>query len=425
MSEPVVAEYESAPTQPPPPRGAMLTIFLIVFVDLLGFGLVIPLLPFYAIQYGATPFATEMLNSVFSFCQFVASPLLGMCSDRFGRRPVLFFSQVGSVVGYLLLGWTTQQHWNNPSVALGLIYLARLIDGVSGGNISTAAAYISDITPAKDRAKGMGILGAAFGMGFIFGPGVGGVLGHYHPSYPAYAAALMSAVAATATLLTLKESHEHKPANAGSWLHPRNFLPVLQQPILMSLMLIWFACMTAYTMMDASGALFLNDIFGFGPLQVGLYFAFVGVIIASVQGGAIGKLTKRFSEWNLCGIGVALVSLGALGTLATRWQPALWLLGLGGIVTAAGRSLQTPTMSSLVTQHASRERQGVTLGMYQGLGALGRGFGPVFGGLAYGLTQAKHPIRPYLIAAAILAACAAATFATKSRERRMTATLVL
>jgi MFS family permease len=172
-------------------------------------------------------------------------------------------------------------------------------------------------------------------------------------------------------------------------------------------------------MMDASAAMFLNEIFLYGPLKVGLYFMYIGVIIALVQGGLIGRLTKRAGEWNLAALGVLLVSIGAFGTLATKWEPALWLLLLGGLITAAGRSLQQPTVSSLVTKHADRDRQGLTMGLFQGMGSLARGFGPLIGGLLYGVSQHTHPIRPYLCASAVLLCVATWTWMLRAASMRL------
>src|SRR5277367_4261572 len=188
-----------------PPKGALSTIFLIVFTDLMGFGIIIPLLPLFAAQYHASPLDVGLLFSIYSACQFIASPILGAISDRFGRRPVLIFSQLGSSLGYLLLGVVMNLHWNHPEYALLLIYCSRLIDGISGGNISTAQAYISDVTTAKNRARGMGVLGAAFGIGFALGPGLGGILGHVHISLPGFVAACFSLAAAILTLRKLPE----------------------------------------------------------------------------------------------------------------------------------------------------------------------------------------------------------------------------
>jgi MFS family permease len=403
---------------PPPPKGALLTIFLIVFIDLMGFGLIIPLLPFYAEAYGASPFQVELLQAIYSFCQFFASPILGALSDRFGRRPVLILSQLGSVVGYLLLGWTTHATWLAPATGLTLIYVSRIIDGISGGNISTAAAYISDVTGPENRAKGMGLIGAAFGLGFIFGPAIGGILGEHFKSVPAFLAAALSLLAAVMTYLRLREAPVHRQVDSENWLHPSRFAPILRQPILMQLMFIWFCSMMAYTMMDASAAMFLNDVFGYTELKVGLYFMYVGVIIALVQGGLIGRLTRRAGEWILAGTGVFLVAVGAFGTLGTYWITALWLLLLGGLVTAAGRSLQQPTISSLVSKHADRNRQGLTMGLFQGLGSLARGFGPLIGGLLYGIRDNKHPTWPYLAASGILVCVSGWTWLLRAAASR-------
>ena len=160
MTEPDIAADEAV--VPPPPRGALLTIFLIVLADLLGFGVIIPLLPFYAKMYAASDFQVGLLFSVYSICQLIASPILGLISDRYGRRPVLIASQVGSVLGFLLLGYATYPGMVATPVGLILVYISRVIDGISGGNISTAQAYVSDITTTENRARGMGILGAAF-----------------------------------------------------------------------------------------------------------------------------------------------------------------------------------------------------------------------------------------------------------------------
>lgn len=423
MSEPIAPEpgiTEDAGVTPVAPKGALFTIFLIVAIDLLGVGLIIPLLPFYATKYGATPLQVELLFSVYSICQFVASPILGLMSDRFGRRPVLIISQFGSVAGYVLLGFATHYEWANPMLGLTMVYISRVIDGISGGNISTAQAYMADITTSENRARGMGLLGAAFGLGFAFGPAIGGALGHFDPSLPAYAAAAMSLLAAVLTYIKLQESRVHKPVDAEAWLHPSHFLPLLKRPILLQLLLIWFVSMAAYMMMDASAAMFLSDVFGYKELQVGLYFMFVGIIIAVVQGGILRRIDRKYSEWSLSSLGVLMVAFGALGTLLTQWWPSVWLLGLGGVITATGRSLQQPTISSLVSKNASAEEQGATMGLFQGLGSLARTIGPVVGGIAYGHRGSVEPTRPYITASIILFITAIWTWMVKAKAEAST-----
>jgi DHA1 family tetracycline resistance protein-like MFS transporter len=296
MSEAVPRNDEVSPA---PPKGALGIIFLIVFVDLLGFGIIIPLLPRYIPDFTEHPLKVTLLFSIFSICQFVGAPILGALSDRVGRRPVLVISQFGSAFGYLLLAIATTVEWENPATRLWLVYISRIIDGFTGGNISTAQAYVSDVTTPQNRAKGMGLLGAAFGIGFTAGPFLGGVLGHYDVSWPAYAATAFSTVAAVLTFLYLKESRVHKPTEAEVWLHPSRFVPILRRPVLVQLLVISFFVMAAFIMMESTITMFLDVRFGYKEKQVGLFFGFIGLVIVIVQGGLIGRLTKKLGEWLL------------------------------------------------------------------------------------------------------------------------------
>lgn len=251
MSEPV--DYESQwREQSPPPKGAMAAIFLIVLSDLLGFGLIIPSLPFYARQYHASDLQVGLIFAVYSLCQLVAAPILGMTSDKVGRRPVLIFSQLGSVLGYLVLAVATAKTWGSPLTGLLLVYASRVIDGISGGNISTAQAYVSDVTPPRERAKSMGMLGAAFGIGFTIGPAIGGLLGHFHHSLPALAAATCSFAAAIMTIARLKEPARHSregETEAALLFHPKRFLPILKNRMLVQMLGVSFTIMIAFVML--------------------------------------------------------------------------------------------------------------------------------------------------------------------------------
>ena len=392
-----------------PPRGALHIIFLIVLIDFLGFGIIIPLLPFYVPDYEHSPMKVTMLFSIFSVCQFIGAPVLGAISDRHGRRPVLAFSQVGSALGYVLLALATQIPGLSPAAVLALVYLSRIIDGFTGGNVSTAQAYISDVTTAETRARGMGMLGAAFGIGFSLGPAMGGLMGHYiGPSAPAYAAAALSALAALLTFLRLPESRTHKPVDVEAWLHPGQFAPVLRRPVLIQLMSIGFFTMAAFVMMESTITLYLNKPqgFAFNEKQVGWYFAFMGLIIIVVQGGLIRRLVPRVGEWPLAILGPTLVAVGMLGLIATAWRPALWLLFTGGGVNAVGRSFQQPTLSSLISKFSGRDEQGVTFGLYHGLLSIARVAGPVVAGLAY---PHLRNTGPFAVAAAVTLACSAWT----------------
>jgi DHA1 family tetracycline resistance protein-like MFS transporter len=405
MSEITPDQVEPSSSQPP--KRALLTIFLIVFIDLLGFGLLLPLMPFYALNFKASYVQTTILFSVYSICQFVAAPILGVISDRHGRRGVLVFSQIGSVLGFVLMGVTTQHHWGNLTLGLVMLYLARVIDGLSGGNISTAQAYISDITTRENRAKGMGLLGAAFGMGFVIGPGLGSLLAHYVSySAPAYAAAVASGIAAILSFTWLKESRIHKPAEADAWLHPRVFVPLLRRPLLMQLISIWFVVMAAYVMIDSTIVLYLHDVFKFNEKTTGLYFVYVGAIIAVVQGGVIRPLTKRHSEWSLAAAGPAIAAFGYFFTMTTAWHPLQTILIIGGAIYAFGRSLQMPTIQALVSKASPEAEQGVTFGLFQGTGTIARVIGPPIAGLIY----ERHYTGPFVTAAVMVAIGAAWTW---------------
>ncbi|HEY7120552.1 MAG TPA: MFS transporter [Tepidisphaeraceae bacterium] len=370
-----------------PPKGALLSIFLIVLVDFLGFGLIIPLLPFYVPNYQANPMKVTLIFSIFSICQFVGAPILGALSDRYGRRPVLILSQLGSAAGYALLGVASHSRWD-PTTRLTLVYASRVIDGFTGGNVSTAQAYISDVTTHENRAKGMGLLGAAFGIGFCIGPFMGGVLGAINVSWPAYAAALLALVAAAQTFFRLPESRVHKPTESKLWLHPSTFTPVLRKPVVGQLLLISVVSMAGFVMMEATAGIFLAKVFGWHDAKIagrntGWFFGYVGLIIAFVQGGLIGRLTKRLGEWPLAIGGPILVTIGMGFYVGLAFWPAILLLAVAGATNAAGRSFQGPTLSSLLSKFSDPREQGVVFGLYHGLSSLARVIGPIIAGLTY------------------------------------------
>lgn len=383
------------PHDPPTPEaqsrraGALAIVFFVVLMDLLGFGIIIPLLAFYVPEFQHNKLKVTALFSVYSICQFIGAPVLGLVSDRFGRKPVLAISQAGSAAGYVLLALAAFD-WYSQATRLLLVYLSRIIDGFTGGNISTAQAYVSDVTTPENRAKGMGMLGAAFGIGFALGPALGGVLGHWSLSLPGWVAAALSAAAAVLTWMRLPESRSHAETESENWLHPSRFIPVLQKPVLVQLLAISFFIMAAFVMMESTIALFLNKLFQWKELGVGLYFVFAGFIIITVQGGLIGRLTKKLGDWPLCIAGAFLVAAGMTGLITTAYVTpvagfavALSLLLISGAINATGRSFQQPTMSSLLSKFSDRREQGVVFGLYHGLNSLARVVGPVVAGLAY------------------------------------------
>jgi MFS family permease len=408
MSEAEPLSYESA--KPEPPRGALGIIFLIVFMDLLGFGIIIPLLPFYVPGYRDNALKVTLLFSIYSICQFFGAPILGLISDRHGRKPVLTLSQVGGAVGYLLLALATQVHWQTAGTMLTIVYVSRVISGFTGGNISTAQAYVSDVTTPENRAKGMGVLGAAFGIGFTFGPAIGGILGSVNKSLPAYFAAGFGLLAAVLTQVLLPESRPSAPAEAEAWLHPSRFTPIIRRPVLVQLLGISFFTMAAFVMMESTLALFLNDRFGFSERAVGGFFAFAGLVISVVQGGLIGRLTKRFGDWPLAILGPLMVAVGMAGFTASAWYAWIPLLFVASAFNATGRSLQQPTVSSLISKFSNPRDHGVVFGLYHGLLSLARVAGPLVAGFAYHLLRGTGQ---FVVAAGIVIVTSAWTLALR------------
>lgn len=404
MTERTPGENVSSELTAQSPRGPLGIIFFIVFIDLMGFGIIIPLLPFYVKMPQSRPFEVTLLFSVYSICQFLGAPILGAISDRIGRRPVLAFSQLGSAVGYVLLGIATQFQFS-PGMLLLLVYLSRVIDGFTGGNISTAQAYISDVTTHENRARGMGLIGAAFGIGFSAGPFLGGVLGGIHPSIPAYVAAGFSFAAAVLTFARLPESRVHRATEAEAWLHPRRFAPIFRRPLLVQLLVIAFFTMAAFVMMESTIGLFLNlkSTFSWQERQVGWFFAYSGLVIVIVQGGLIGRLSKRLGDWPLAIGGPLLVAVGMAGYVGVAYHPVLWLLLLAGGLNAAGRSFQQPTLSSIISKATDPRDHGTVFGFYSGLGSLGRVVGPIIAGACY--PYLRHA-GPFLTAGIMMCALA-------------------
>ncbi len=358
----------------------MLTLFLIVFVDLVGFGLILPLLPFYAQHFGASRQMISVLFTMYSFGQFFASPFLGRLSDKIGRRPVLIFSQAGNICAYIALA---------NAHSLALVFIARFFAGITAGNIATAQAYIADITTPQNRAKGMGVLGAAFGLGFIIGPAIGGlltgsVITDATLARPAYLAALMSAIAMLGVIFRLPESLTAE-RRAELQANPRvsrlsAARNVLGQTALQQLILAFFITTIAMGIMETSFTIWANGTFGYGPKQVGFIFAGIGVVLAGVQGGLIGKLTNRFGEEILVAAGSFLLFAGLVTQPFSRNLPELIVTA---ILIAVGYGIAQPSFNSLMSRRSPAASQGMVMGVAQSTSSLSRVIGPLLSGLAF------------------------------------------
>jgi len=352
----------------------MAILFFIVFIDLVGFGMIIPLLPFYAEHFGADPFVVGLVMASYSLAQFAAAPFWGRLSDRVGRRPVLIVSLAGGAAAYVWLGYADE---------LWILFAARLAGGAMAGNISAAFAYMADITTPENRAKGMGLIGAAFGLGFIAGPALGGLLAGSDPALadyrtPALAAAGLSFLALGMSFAVLKESLSQevrrrlaeKP-RAQRWAQ---FRAALAQPKVIRLIGLTFLATFVFAGMEATFALWSNRRFGWGPAQNGYLFAFVGILSATIQGGFIGRLAKKFGEARLIIFGTGALAIG-LGLIPFSTSLTL---SFGGDDLPRHRFFgdvavpQQPCFPSGRRRRPGRHNGGKPLGQYAGPGPRSR-----------------------------------------------------
>ena len=367
----------TAAAEPAPPRASLLPVFLIVLVDVFGMTLVIPLLAIYAETFHATPLQATMLVSVFAVCQLVSGPIIGHASDRHGRKPLLILSQIGTCIGFIVLARAT---------ALWMIYLSRVIDGATAGNLSLAQAYIADNTPPEGRAKAFGLIGIAFGLGFFIGPGVTGFLSeHYGLSAPIYLAAVMSCTSIVATM-TLLRGGEAPRATHGDRLAAfrfRTYAQYFARPELRPLLLQFLFFMLAFTTFISGFALFAERRFTwnghpFGPREIGYVFSFVGFLGIILQGAFIGRLVKRYGERKLAAAGFASLVVGYFFLGATT---SVVLLLFVAVISGFGNGVLRPALTSLVTHQAGAREQGVVLGITQSLTSMAAIVAPIVVGL--------------------------------------------
>ncbi len=376
-------------------RRSLLTIFVIVFIDLLGFGLILPLLPFYAEQYGASATLIGLLVAAYAAAQFIGAPILGRMSDRFGRRPVLLVSLAGTFVGFLILGFapalgTLLAGWwkpGDPALASGLtlaiMFASRFLDGMTGGNISVAQAYITDVTDASNRARGLGLIGAAFGLGFIIGPAVGGTLSVFGFAVPALVAAGLSFLNLLAVFAWLPESLtiERREAMAARVKPPFTLgamLQALRRPRVGPLLHIRLFFGLASSMFQTIFALFAQSRLGLTAQSTGYVLAYVGILAVLVQGVGVGWLSKRYAErW------IILVATGVLAVSLLAWafvpSVAMLLVVLTPLAAATG-TLNT-VLSSALSKAVYPEEVGGALGLAASLESLTRVVSPSAGGL--------------------------------------------
>ncbi len=362
-------------------KTSLAILFLTVFIDLIGFGMVIPFLPFYAREYGASGVVVGAIVGVYSIMQFFFAPVWGRLSDRIGRRPVILISLTASCIGYLMFGLAR---------SLFVLFLSRVIAGVGGANIGTAQAYIADTTSPENRAKGMGLIGAAFGMGFILGPPLSGILSsvglHHHlPGnlLPGGVAAALSFIALAVAFVALAESKAPGATvrrGIPPQFDPRVWREIVDHAILLAIIGALFTTLLSVSGMETSVTLHARDRFNFSQLDLAYFFLFMGVIVAVIQGGLIGRLAKMLGETTLVAIGAASFTLG-LALIPVIYRVSL--LYMVAFFIAVGQGLTYPSLTSLLTKATPSSEHGSMLGLASGMGSLARFLGPILSGFLY------------------------------------------
>jgi len=354
-------------------RKLLFSILLVVFIDLLGFSLILPLLPYYAETFNASKFTTGLLIAVYALMQLVGAPILGRLSDRYGRRPILLVSVFGTFIGFLLFGFAT---------TLWMLFAARMLDGLTGGNLSVAQAYISDVTDAKNRAKGLGLIGAAFGIGFIIGPVTGGILSQYGYNVPAFVAAGLALINFIVIYAWLPESlTKEKRELLGQKKQPSVTLDALvtalKRPFTGSLLITRFFFSLAFSIFQTIFSLYALAKFDLTARDTGFVLTYVGVLSVIVQGFLVGRLTARFREDHLITFAVALMAVSLLG-----WALApsvFWLLVVLTPTSLSGGILNT-LLSSTLTKAVEPQEIGGILGLSASVESSTRIIAPILGG---------------------------------------------
>lgn len=369
-------------------RAALAVIFLTVFIDLAGFGLILPILPYYAQAFGANGFGFGALIGIYALMQFVATIMLGRLSDRIGRRPVLLGSIVFSIAGYTLLAFAGN-YW--------ALFAARMLSGFSGGNISVAQAYIADITTPAERSKGMGLVGAAFGLGFIVGPALGGLAGHYGgPTAVGLAAAGLSAINFVSAHAILGESLGQEHRVARPLVDIGHLVRGLRDPRLGPVLLVFTLIPFAFAGYMIAIPLYAKDAFGWGEKELGWFFTTIGVVAASIQGYVFGRIARRTGDRPLMLVGVfgMAVPIAIAPFVDTAFALYVWVA-----VLAFANSLASPALNGLISVLADAREQGAMLGAAQAVSALGRLSGPFVFGKLY---DAVSPTATFLGSAGVM-----------------------
>jgi multidrug resistance protein len=391
-------------------RSPLFLMALTILIDFTGFGLVIPLLPFWAERLGANAFEVGLIITVYALAQLLFTPVLGTLSDRYGRKPVIVVSLFIETVALVMTALAG---------SLPLLLLARFIGGLGASNIGSAQAVVADVTEKQDRAKGMGLIGAAIGLGFVIGPAAGGVLAPAGQTLPFWVAAGVALVNALLVFLFLPETHKQVSGETEQTHRGSRGLGILfsgwrnaaRYPSVLGMVLINLLYTIAFTGMEAIFALFTQHTFGWGASQNGYIFTYIGIIVVIMQGGLVGRLVKRWREPGVLLAGLVLMAVGLI-SLAFSTRFALLLVTLG--ILSVGDGAVTPTVSTLLSFASPVEVQGEMLGLSQGVGGLGRIIGPLIAGSLYTFSSAL----PFVVGGILVILAAIVALPALSAVRR-------
>ncbi len=401
---PSIEPVKQAAASAEPAAASRLILFLTVFIDLLGFGIVIPFLPMFAHKMGVGAVGVGLLLSIYSLTQFVFAPILGRISDRVGRRPILLLGLLGSSIGYLIYGFAGTFFW---------LLASRAMHGACAATISTAQAYIADTTDDEHRAKGMGLIGAAFGLGFVLGPALGGIMGHASLRVPVFFASALTFANFIFAAARLPESHHSDrstPLDLAHFIAPLLAIPrQLIRHRLARMFAIAFLLTFSLSALEATFALMVPAVYGYGTFGIGVLLAFAGLMQALAQGYLLGKIVGRFGEVWLLKIGLLamIVGLAPMGSISSHGALLAMLAAL-----SLGYGFASPSIASLISRNTDRDLQGEVMGVNQSAMSLARICGPIAGGLAY---QMLGPAAPYLGGAVVVMLALVATNAIDVR----------
>ena len=361
-------------------KGALFTILLVVFVDILGFTIMIPLLPFYAESLGASAFTVGMLSSIYGFCSLISGPVLGDLSDRYGRKKVLLISQIGTCVGFVVLALSN---------TLWIVFLSRIIDGVTAGNLTVAQAYISDVTKPQDRTRAMGMIGASFGLGFILGPAISGFLVHYGHAAPIWASAALSFISIIGTTLFLKDVKITQSVYVKKKMMPafiaylEKNMQLINTPVLKECFRVFFIFSICFSLYMSGLALYCERALlwnghPFSAKEVGLLLSYVGAIALFIQIFFMGPLVRKLGETKIMLLGFTSTAL-AMSVMGLAPLLSIFLVGI--TINTFGNAILRPSISGMISQSASPAHQGLVFGLNQTLMSITQIICPIISGI--------------------------------------------